>query len=61
MAPELGRSLEEEERKRSVERWLECRRDQALGKERAPEKSQERKGPEKDLERGKGHDGPELE
>ena len=60
-APELGRSLEEEERKRSVERWLEYRRDQALGKERAPEKSQERKGPEKDLERGKERDGPEIE
>ena len=59
-APEQGRSLEEE-RKRSVERWLEYRRDQALGKERAPEKSQERKGPEKDLERGKERDGPELE
>ena len=59
-APEHGRSLEEEQ-KRSVERWLEYRRDQALGKERAPEKSQERKEPEKDLERGKERDGPELE
>jgi ATP-dependent exoDNAse (exonuclease V) alpha subunit len=60
-APEQGRSLEEEERKRSVERWLEYRRDRALGKERQPEKSREREGPEKDLERGKDHDGPEFE
>ena len=59
-APEHGRSLEEE-RKRSVERWLEYRRDQALGKGREPEKSQERKGPEQDLERGKECDGPEFE
>jgi hypothetical protein len=60
-APEQGRSLGEEERKRSVERWLEYRRDRALGKERQPEKSREREGPEKDLERGKDHDGPEFE
>ena len=58
-APEQGRSLEEEERKRSVERWLEYRRDQALGKGREPEKSKEHEGPEQD--RGKERDGPELE
>ena len=58
--PEQGRSLEQEQ-KRSVERWLEYRRDQALGKGREPEKSQEREGPEKDLDRGKEHDGPDLD
>lgn len=58
--PEQGRSLEEEQ-KRSVERWLEYRHDQALGKERALEKSKEHAGPEKELDHGKGRDGPELE
>ena len=58
--PEQGRSPEEEQ-KRSVERWLEYRRNQEIGKGRAPEKSQEREGPEKGRDRGKEHDGPELE
>ncbi len=59
-APEQGRSLEEQQ-KRAVERWLEYRRNQELGKGREPEKSREREGPEKDLGRGKEHDGPEIE
>lgn len=59
-APEQSSSAEEEQ-KRSVERWLEYRRNQKLGKGREPEKSQESEGPEKDRGRGKEQDGPELE
>ena len=57
---EPGHSLEAE-RQKAIERWREYRRDQALGKGREAEKSREREGPEKDLDRGKEHDGPDLD
>ena len=59
-APEQGHSLEAE-RQKAIERWREYRRNQELGKGREPEKSRQREGPEKDLERGKGLDGPDFE
>jgi hypothetical protein len=59
-ALEPGHALEAE-RQRAIERWREYRRNQELGKGREPEKSRQREGPEKDLERGKGLDGPDFE
>ena len=56
--PQPTRSIEEE-RQLVVDRWREYRRNQELGQGR--EAAPERQGPEKDLERGKERDGPELE
>ena len=51
-----SRSLEEV-RQHAAQRWLEYRREQTLHPDRAPE----RQGLDKDLERGKERDGPEIE
>ena len=56
-APEPVRSAEEE-RQQAIERWREYRRN--MEKE-GPERTREREGPEKDLDRGQERDGPELD
>ena len=56
-APEPARSAEEE-RQQAIERWREYRR--SLEKS-GPEPTQERDGPEKDRDRDKELDGPELD
>jgi ATP-dependent exoDNAse (exonuclease V) alpha subunit len=56
--PEASRSLDEE-RQQAAERWREYRRN--LEQPGAPERPREREGPEKDLDRGKERDGPEIE
>ena len=58
--PEQGRSLDEE-RAQGIERWREYQRGQKLEKGREPSRSPEREGPEKDRDRGKERDGPEIE
>lgn len=56
-SPEPARSAEEE-RQQAIERWREYRR---TLEQSGPKPSREREGPEKDLDRDKELDGPELD